>query len=365
MRGKCPKGDGGASERESTLLRVIVIDGSYGEGGGALIRTALCMSALTQTPIRLDNVRGGTNYPGLDSEDMLLIQALAVSTAAESTGVERAANTFSFLPTRRAHGINLELKAIEGARGANANVVLNALVPVLARTGMYSSVCAEGETYGHRSLGFDYFENVTLGTLKRMGLHAYPTLEKAGFGREGKGKVSLEIEPSVIEGFNWEDRGKLVSAHGVLVSSHLPKEIGERGISHLRRLADNGGVPLIVEHDEVRSDRPGVHLTLWSLFERGAGGSAVMGAKGVRVEHLAQTAFDELFEWMKRPETVDPFVADQILLPAAFSENGCVFSVSKLTERFTTSVWVIKQFLPIHITVKGKIDGPGTVSVKR
>jgi RNA 3'-terminal phosphate cyclase (ATP) len=344
---------------------MIVIDGSHGEGGGALVRTALSMAALTQSPIRVDNVRGGTNYPGVDSEDMLLIQALAASTAAETTGVERASNAFSFLPTRRAHGLDLDLDAIANQRSANANVVLNALVPVLARTGMYSRVSTEGETYGHRSLSFDYFENITLAALKKMGLHAYPTLEKAGFGRESKGRVAVEVEPSVIDGFIWEDRGRLTGANGVLVSSHLPREIGERGAAHCRKLAENAGIPIVVEHEEVHSDRPGVHLTLWATYERGMGGSAAMGAKGVRVEHLAQVAFDELFDWLKRPETVDPFVADQILLPAAFCEKGCTFTVSKLTERFTTSVSVIKQFLPIHITIKGKIDGPGTVTIKR
>jgi len=344
---------------------MIVIDGSYGEGGGALMRTALAMSALTQTPIRIDNVRGGTNYPGLDSEDMLLIQALAASTAAETTGIDRASNNISFLPTRRPHGLNIGLNAIENMRGANANIVLTALIPVLARCGMYSRVSAEGETYGHRSLSFDYFENVTLTAFKKMGLYAFADLEKAGFGREAKGSVVVEVEPSVIDGFHWEDRGKIVSANAVIVSSHLPKEIAERGASHLKRLSENAGVQLTIEHDEVRSDRPGVHLTIWATFERGVGGAAMMGSKGVRVEHLAQAAFDELLQFLKASETVDPFVADQILLPACFSDNGCAFSISKITERFTTSVWVIKQFLPIHVTVKGKVDGPGSVSIKR
>jgi len=169
----------------------------------------------------------------------------------------------------------------------------------------------------------------------------------------------------VIEGFQWEDRGKLLSVHGILVSSLLPREIGERGASHLRRLGDNSGINLTVDIEDVRADRPGLHLTLWATYQRGMGGSAVIGVKGVKVEHVAQVGFDELYEWMRRSESVDPFLADQILLPAAFSEKGCTFSVSRLTERFTTSVWVIKQFLPIHITVKGKIDGPGTITVKR
>lgn len=342
-----------------------VIDGSYGEGGGALVRTALCMSALTQSPLRVDNVRGGTQYPGLDSEDLILIQALTASCAAETTGAEKNSNSFSFLPTRRPQSLNREFSALEGMRGANANVVLNALIPVLARTGSYSRVVVEGETYGHRSLSFDYFENVTVAALKRMGIHAFPELEKAGFGREAKGQTSLEVEPSVIEGFKWDDRGKLQVCQGVIATSHLPREIGERGASHLRRLAQTSGVPLDVELQEVHSDRPGVHVTLWATFEKGIGGAATMGAKGVRVESVVQTCFEELFQWLRTPATTDPFVADQILLPGAFSESGCSFTISRLTERFTTSVWVIKQFLPIHITVKGSIDGPGSVVIKR
>ena len=343
----------------------ILIDGSYGEGGGALLRTALCMAALTQVPLRVDNVRCGTQYPGLDSEDLLLIQALSTACAAETTGVEHNATTFSYLPTRRPVGLSLELNAIEGIQGANANIVLNSLLPVVARSGMYSRISAEGETYGHHSLAFDYFENVTIPTLRKLGLYAFPELEKAGFGREGRGIVAVEVEPSVIEGFKWEDRGNLIACQGIITTSHLPREIAERGAAHLKKLSQNAGYQLDIEHEDVKADRPGAHLTLWAAFERGMGGAAIMGTKGVRVENLAQATFEELFQWLRTPATTDPFLADQILLPAAFSENGCSFTVSRLTERFMTSVWVIKQFLPIHITVKGSIDGPGAVVIKR
>lgn len=320
---------------------------------------------MTQTPLRVDNVRGGTSYPGLDSEDLMLMQALAASTAAETTGAERNSNQFSFLPTKRPSGLNLELSALEGARSANVNVVLNALVPVLARTGMYSRISAEGETYGHRSLSFDFFENVTINVLKRMGIHSFPELEQAGFSRDSKGSAAIEVEPSVFNGIQWTERGSLKSVQGVVVSSHLPSEIGERGAAQLKRLAQSIGLTADVAVQEVRSDRPGIHITLWAWFEKGCGGAAAMGAKGVRVEAVAQSAFEELYSWLETSSTLDPFVADQILLPAAFAEDGCTFTVSKLTERFVTSSWVIKQFLPIHITIKGSVGASGTVTVKR
>jgi RNA 3'-terminal phosphate cyclase (ATP) len=349
----------------SQVSAPILIDGSYGEGGGALLRTALCMSALTQTPLRVDNVRGATSYPGLDSEDLMLIQALAASTSAETIGAERNSNSLSFLPTKRPVGINLELDSSLGSRGANVNVVMNALVPVLARTGMYSRVTAAGETYGHRSLSFDYFENVTLHALRRMGIYAFPEMEQAGFGRESRGLASIEIEPSVVQGIQWTDRGPLRAVQGVIVSSHLPAEIGERGASHLARLAQAIGLSCDIAVQEVRADRPGLHVSVWATYEKGCGGASSLGSKGVRVEAVAQAAFEELYSWLETPATLDPFVADQILLPAAFAEEGCSFAVSKLTERFITSAWVIKQFLPIHITVKGSVGKPGSITVKR
>src|SRR5579862_7999130 len=146
----------------------IIIDGSYGEGGGALMRTCLVMSSLTEQPVRVDGVRSGTNYPGLDYEDLLLLRALAKSCAAEIVGGAVGATSVSFLPTRRPRSLNGDLglpeEAVEG-RSASAPVVLGSLLPVLARTGSYSQISLSGETYGNRSLSFDYFLNVTVPAL--------------------------------------------------------------------------------------------------------------------------------------------------------------------------------------------------------
>ncbi|HIQ03283.1 MAG TPA: RNA 3'-phosphate cyclase, partial [Desulfurococcales archaeon] len=36
---------------------VILIDGSFGEGGGQILRTSLALSALTLKPIKIINIR--------------------------------------------------------------------------------------------------------------------------------------------------------------------------------------------------------------------------------------------------------------------------------------------------------------------
>lgn len=346
---------------------LIILDGSHGEGGGALIRTALAMAALTQQPVRIDNVRGGTRFPGLDVEDLTLVRALGRMCQAEVTGGESGSTTLSFLPTRRATGFNgaLEGHRSDSGRGPNACIVLSTLLPVLARSGVYSSLTADGETYGLNALSYDYFANVALGALKKAGLYAFPELLSAGFGRDARGTVAMDIEPSAIQGVQWMDRGRLVAVKAVVATAGLPDGVGERAVSHLRKLAQNSGVQIEASAVPVGARGTGAFVTCWAAYERGFGGGAAMGTRGLRVETLSQLAFEEMFEWMATPSTVDPYLADQLLLPLVLAETESSFVVSRLTSRFLTSVWVIKQFTPIHITLRGSENTPGTVTIRR
>jgi RNA 3'-terminal phosphate cyclase (ATP) len=282
-------------------------------------------------------------------------------------GAELGSSTLSFLPTRRPKGYSGPLEAVrnDSQRGPNACIVLSSLLPVLARSGVYSTLYTEGETYGGNALSYDYFANVTLPALRKTGLYAFPELVHAGFGRESKGQVAMEVEPSALQGIQWSDRGRLVKISGLVATAQLPSAVGERAVGHLKRLAQNAGLKMEAEHIEVGARTAGVYVTTWATYDRGAGGGAAMGARGLRAETLAQTAFAEMYEWMATPSTVDPFLADQLLLPLVLAESESTFTVSRLTPRFLTCVWVVKQFTPIHITIRGAENGPGAVTIRR
>lgn len=346
----------------------ILIDGSHGEGGGALVRTCLVMASLTQQPVRIEGVRSGTKFPGLDYEDLLLLRALAKCSAAETTGAQVGSTTVSFLPTRRSKGLNenLDLPADEANhRSASVPVVLCSLLPVLARTGTYSEVSLSGETYGARSLSFDYFQNVTVPVLQKMGLYAFPDQESAGFGRESRGSVTMSVEPSAVQGIDWSSRGKLIGGRAMVTTAELPTAVANRAINHLEKMAQNSKLPMEIEANPVDSHSPGAFVTVWAQFERGMGGGTSMGQRGLRIEHLVQSAFEETLAWISTDATVDPFLADQLLIPACLAEGETVFKTSRLTKRFLTAIWVIKQFLPIHITVRGSEDHAGVVTVTK
>jgi RNA 3'-terminal phosphate cyclase (ATP) len=351
-----------------SLSSPVVIDGSHGEGGPSLVRAALVMSAMTQLPVRVEFVRGGMAHIGLKPEDLAILRILALSTGAEVTGAEVGSSSFSFLPTRPPKGISTQIaipEDLDGPGSANALVMLNAVLPVMARTGVFNAVTALGETYGPQALSYDYFANATLSAYRKAGLYAYPELISAGFGRKSRGEVALEIEPSALSPFEWGRRGKLKACRGVVTIGEVADNVGERGVAHLARLAFHAKLKLEAEAVRVRTASPGAFVTLWAEFEKGCGGATAMGSKGVRIESVVQTAFDLFMKWHESEATVDPYLADQILIVAAMAEGKSTFSTSSVTERLLTTVWVVKQFVPLHITVRGKVGEPGIVTVSR
>ena len=59
------------------------LDGTHGEGGGQILRSALTLSLLTGTPFVMHDVRGGRRKPGLLRQHLCAVQAAARIGAAQ------------------------------------------------------------------------------------------------------------------------------------------------------------------------------------------------------------------------------------------------------------------------------------------
>lgn len=344
---------------------LVVIDGTYGEGAGGIVRTALSMAALTQQGVRIVDIRGNTPYPGVDVEDLLLARTLGNLCKAEMIGLELGSPSLSFLPTKRPSPLKDPICSEQSARQPNALILASTVAPIVCRSGAYSTFTCYGETYSGNSLSFDYFANVAALALKKQGIYCFPELVNASYGREIAGEVRFDVEPGSPGSIQWEQKGRLIGVRAVVTTSNVPESVGQRGEAHLKRLADNSGISMRITRANAPAERSGAFVTCWAEYEGGLGGSTAMGARGLRMEHLAQTAFESLTRWMSSEATADPYLVDQLLLPSIFAESDSIFSTTRLTKRFLSSVWVVKQFLPIHITVKGKEDGPGQITVRR
>ncbi len=351
------------AERESLLK----IDGSHGEGGGALLRTALQMSVLTQQGFRIEHIRSGTKFIGLDVEDITLIKILASLTDAEVSGAEPGSLSLLFVPTRTPKLLKGTVKTErnENGRGSNALVIASSLIPILATAGGFSEFTVEGETYSNNSMSFDYFAGVVGTVHRKQNLFAALEIEKAAYNREAEGTISVEVEPGNFAGLKWADRGRPKLMRAVISYSGFPHPVAERCIAHLQKLAQSARQTIDADVFDLESDGPGMHCTVWTQYENGVGGSSASGTRTLRAEQLAHSAFERCFEWMTTDASLDPITAEHALLPACLASESSEFKVSELTSRFLTAIWVIKQFSPVRITVKGSQGGFGHVSITR
>ena len=80
------------------LAEPIFINGSHGEGGSALLRTAIAVSTLTSQPVRIHDVRGAMRKPGLTAEDLTTVHAFADCCGADLEGAEIQSSELKFRP---------------------------------------------------------------------------------------------------------------------------------------------------------------------------------------------------------------------------------------------------------------------------
>ncbi|HYY55904.1 MAG TPA: RNA 3'-terminal phosphate cyclase, partial [Pyrinomonadaceae bacterium] len=77
---------------------MISIDGSYGEGGGQIIRTSLALSLVTGKPFRIESVRARREKPGLRRQHLTAVHAAAEIGRAETSGAAVGSDQFTFVP---------------------------------------------------------------------------------------------------------------------------------------------------------------------------------------------------------------------------------------------------------------------------
>src|SRR5689334_10536241 len=81
-----------------TFMNPLVIDGSYGEGGGQILRTAVVLSVVTGRPIFIKNIRKNRPNPGIRGEDLAAVQAAGSICHARLIGDSLGSSELEFEP---------------------------------------------------------------------------------------------------------------------------------------------------------------------------------------------------------------------------------------------------------------------------
>ena len=324
---------------------MLTIDGSFGEGGGQIIRTSCALSLISGKVFRVERVRARREKPGLQRQHLTAVMAAAEVGRAEVRGAEVGSKEFTFVPGEVAPGDYVFRIGTAGS----ATLVLQTVLPPLMIASGPSRLSLEGGTHNVHAPPFEFLEQTFLPLVNRMNPRVLVNLERYGFYPPGGGRFRVSIEPAAtLNRLDLNERGEIREGRARALVVKLPPTIGERELAVIKeRLGWSDEQLRVVTSNNALS--PGNVLTVEVKSEHLTEVITGMGERGVRAETVAERAVEEAQQYLAVGAPVGEHLADQLLIPLALAGAGS-YTTGPLSLHTTTNIEVIRKFLDIEIS---------------
>lgn len=331
-------------------MNTLHIDGSHGEGGGQILRTALSLSVLQKRPIRIERIRAGRAKPGLMRQHLMCVKAAAAISAADVRGDTLGSGTLEFVP----HALVGGSQHFAIGTAGSAMLVLQTLLPPLLRADAPSRIAIEGGTHNLLAPSADFIARCFLPQLARMGARVRLDVEKVGLFPAGGGRIVAHIEPGPLAPLVLEERGARTGMGAHALVAAVPEHVALREIT---RVADRLKLrrEQISHVDVGHRTGPGNVLSVWAEHEHVCELATSHGERGLPAETVADRACDALQAWIDSGAAVGEHLADQLLLPLWLAGSGS-FITGAVSGHLATNAELINRFNGPRVAIEA-IDG--------
>lgn len=323
---------------------MIEIDGTQGEGGGQVLRTALSLSLATGRPFRIAGVRARRERPGLLRQHLTALRAAQAAGAARVSGDALGSRTVTFAP----NGLRPGEHAFAVGTAGSTTLVLQAVVPALLAAGSPSRLRVEGGTHNAAAPPWEFFARALLPRLERMGPRVAGSLESHGFYPAGGGRLEVVVEPApALSQLTLPARGAVKAVRATALVSMLPERIGR---TECDALVASLGLPDVATHVANVPDPAGPGNALVVDVETEAGHEVFtgFGRRGVRSEDVAAEVAAEVREYLDADVPVGRHLADQLLVPMALAGGG-TFRTLEPSAHARTVAAIVPEFLEVQV----------------
>ena len=325
---------------------MITIDGSFGEGGGQILRTSLALSLVTGQQFRIEKIRAGRKNPGLLRQHLTAVKAAQQIGQATVEGGDIGSTQLSFAPAKLQAG---EYNFAVGTAGSTT-LVLQTVLPALLCADGPSRLVLEGGTHNPFAPPFHFLVHAFLPLLNRMlvGGHVTATLARCGFYPAGGGKLEINVTPGQrLEPLALLSRGEVRARRARALVANLPRSVGERELKVIGQKMN--WLPEWLRLEEVKnSNGPGNVVMIELECEHVTEVFTGFGERGVAAEAVAVQAIQEARRYLSADVAVGEYLADQLLIPLALAGGGS-FSTVAPSRHTTTNIEIIRKFLSVEV----------------
>lgn len=316
---------------------MLKIDGSA--GGGQLLRTALSLSAVTEQPVTVTNIRGARAEPGLKPQHLTAVEVLAAACDATVDGVAAGSEEVVFRPGEPSSG---DLQFDIGTAGS-IPLVFDTVLPVAVALDGPLSVTVLGGTAVKWAPPLSTYRQVKLPVCREFGLAGAVERHRSGFYPAGGGKATLHLWPSTLSPLSLAERGQLQGARVYSRASDDLDDVAKRQATAAREALADAGISLIEQRvTATNAASTGSSVTVGLDFERTRAGFDALGEPGKRARAVAEDAVEAALAFTEESGSVDRHLADQLLVFLALA--GGTVSVPAYTDHIETSLALLGRF---------------------
>lgn len=323
---------------------LVEVDGSYGEGGGQLLRYSVALAALLGKSVRIYNIRAKRDNPGLRPQHLTAVKTIAEISGAQVKGLSVGSTELYVEPGGRPRGGSFE---VDIGTAGSVSLLLQATLPVLAAASSEVRMTVKGGTDVKWAPPIAYFQHVLLPLLREFGLKAELKLLRRGYYPQGGGVVEVRVEPSYpLKPARLVEAEELKEIRGVSYASNLPRHVAERQAQAAVDLLRREGYGDYLSGVEIDVETPAVGvgsgIVLWAKFERGVVGGDALGEKGKRAEVVGREAAEKLLRSLRSGAPVDLHALDNLVIYMALAEGSSRVASSELTSHAETAIWLCR-----------------------
>ncbi|MHA1931465.1 MAG: RNA 3'-terminal phosphate cyclase [Promethearchaeota archaeon] len=333
---------------------MIEIDGSFGEGGGSILRLAAGFSHLFNIPIKIKNIRAHRPKPGLRTQHLLGLKTISDLTKSTLSDCKVGTTEITFIPNSRRE-INPYIH-VDISTAASIGLLLQPIQ--IASLGFKQKEKIEislsgGGSFGKWAPSLNYLQEVTYKIFSRFGSKIDLELLKHGFYPKGGARVICSISPSntSLTPIDLTELGHVNIIQGdIIITNQLKRSRDNIGTRIRKAIQQQIRRRLKFETDIkihwVESNSPGVGLSLWSCSDTGAiiSTGTMLGERNIRSEEVGKIAADEIIKYIENDIPVDNYLSDQLIPLMAYAKEHSKIKVLQITNHTKTNLELIKLF---------------------
>ncbi len=334
---------------------MITIDGSLGEGGGQIFRTALTISSALGIPVKITNIRKNRPKPGLSVQHLGALNLLQRITHAKVKGGDLGSQVVEFQPQGLYEGKIVH--KIETA--ASITLLMQTLLPLALFIKKPLEILFDGgATLTFFSPPIFHTQHVLLEILQKYGLKTEIRVERHGFYPAGGAKVWIKILPSELSPIDITETGapKKLILYSVTSSKLQKKSPAQHQIEGFISLFPSQIVPIEKKIEYPDTLSLGSALCAVLKTEKTVLGSDIVVSNKISFSEAGKRVAQELLREIREGSCVDKHTADMLPVYMALQgEKGQKIKIGSPSSHLLTVIKVIEPFDLGHFKLQEKI----------